>query len=162
MLQTQLDSLKAAEFDFDALGFSEIDLRELGEVALTQTTGTETTDDAHHYTPKISVPQYQIVGEEPDISELYDTSRSRELELMIDEEELPADVAKFLKIAAHRHTVFNYQKIAEYYPHASAKIQKLMERSALVIIDSKDAIQYGFATFQQALTDLIEADDDEG
>ena len=162
VLQTQLDSLKAVEFDFDALGFNEIDLRELGEVALTQSAGTETTDDAHSYTPKISVPQYQIVGDQPDSSELYDTTRSTELQNLIDKEKLPADIAEFLKLAAHRHTVFNYQKIAEYYPHASAKIQKLMERSALVIIDSKDAIQYGFATFQQALTDLIEADDDEG
>jgi len=160
VLQEQLDSLKVADFDFDALGFNEIDLRELGEVSLTSGKPQGGSEDGHSYTPKIAVPQYEIVGDEPQIFELYDTTRSDALQDAVDKAKLPEDIAEFLRIAAYRHTVFNYEKIAEYYPHAPAKIQRLIEASALVIIDSEDAIKQGFATFQQALTDLIEADHD--
>jgi hypothetical protein len=43
-----------------------------------------------------------------------------------------------------RHIVFDYQKIADYYAHASKEIQELMEKSALVIIDFNKAIQNGY------------------
>ena len=50
----------------------------------------------------------------------------------------------FLRLAANRHSVFHYEKIADYYSHASIKMQKLMEKSALVIIDFDKAIEGGF------------------
>jgi hypothetical protein len=50
----------------------------------------------------------------------------------------------FLIEAAKRHTVFNYENIADYYSHASKEMQNLMERSALVIIDFELAIQLGY------------------
>ena len=37
----------------------------------------------------------------------------------------------FLKLAASRHIVFYYGKIADYYAKADRDIQELMERSAL-------------------------------
>jgi hypothetical protein len=43
-----------------------------------------------------------------------------------------------------RHNVFNYEKIADYYSHASPEMQALMERSALVIIDFEKAIELGY------------------
>ena len=33
----------------------------------------------------------------------------------------------FLLAAAHRHTVFNYENIAEYYANASPEMQRLMD-----------------------------------
>ena len=68
----------------------------------------------------------------------------------------------FLIRAANRHIVFNYKKIAEYYPHATPEVQKLMERSALVIIDINDAIHYGYVDFVEELNRLEKADRAEG
>jgi len=49
---------------------------------------------------------------------------------------------KMLYIAATRHIVFNYQKIADYYAHSSKEMQHFIERSALVIIDFNKAFFY--------------------
>ena len=62
----------------------------------------------------------------------------------IEASSLSHDEKMFLLDAARRHTVFNYEKIADYYAHASKEMQHLMERSALVIIDFDKAIQYGY------------------
>jgi hypothetical protein len=66
-----------------------------------------------------------------------------------------------LRFAAERHTVFNFRQIAEYYCHADATLQDLMERSGMVIIDFEKAIEYGFVHLTERLgeiADLEEAD----
>jgi hypothetical protein len=50
----------------------------------------------------------------------------------------------FLVDSARRHTIFNYEKIADYYANASKDMQQMMERSGLVIIDFEKAIEYGY------------------
>ncbi len=47
--------------------------------------------------------------------------------------------------------VFDYEQIAEYYAHAPAEVQELMERSALVIVDFGRAIEDGFVRLNQEL-----------
>jgi hypothetical protein len=54
-------------------------------------------------------------------------------------------------LAAERHTVFDFKKVADYYSHATEEMQDLMERSALVIIDFDKAIENGYVV----LTDQI-------
>ena len=51
---------------------------------------------------------------------------------------------EFLIEAAKRHSVFNYEKIADYYAHSNPEMQQLMEKSALIIIDFEKAIQLGY------------------
>lgn len=58
---------------------------------------------------------------------------------------------RFLIEAAHRHSVFNYHLIANYYAHASKEMQDLMEKSALVIIDYDKSIEYGFTKLQEEI-----------
>ena len=62
----------------------------------------------------------------------------------IDNSNLPIEEKTFLVEAARRHTVFNYEKIADYYAHASKEMQDFMERSALVIIDFNKAYELGY------------------
>ena len=62
----------------------------------------------------------------------------------IDNSNLTYDEKTFLIDSARRHNVFNYEKIADYYSHATPEMQNLMERSALVIIDFEKAIQLGY------------------
>ena len=101
-------------------------------------------DEDFEYSSKIEAPHYNITGENPAVDELYDTEKADELAREVDAANVPKEVKAFLKAAAMRHVVFNFRNIAEYYAHADAKVQRLMEKSALVIIDFEDAIRNGF------------------
>jgi hypothetical protein len=96
------------------------------------------------YSVKIEAPIYEPTGPKPHLLTIYDDSKTRKLCAEIEASDIPHDVKSFLKIAAQRHTVFNYELIAEYYAHAEPEIQKLMENSALVIIDFDKAVENGF------------------
>ena len=63
---------------------------------------------------------------------------------------------KFLKMAAARHIVFNYSKIADYYAHANKEMQELMEQSALVILDIDDAIANGYVNLSAKMKQLVD------
>lgn len=105
------------------------------------------------YTRKIVPPTYELKGEMPSVGELYDTTKADELTAKIKRADIPEDIKDFLCIASTRHIVFNYEKIAEFYAHASAEIQQLFEDNALVIIDFEDAIGGGYI---KLCKDLIE------
>lgn len=96
------------------------------------------------YSKKIETPVYEIKGEKPSEWELTNTDKTMELCAEIEASDILQEVKQFLKIAAQRHTVFEYEKIAEYYAHATPEVQELMENSALVIIDFDKAIEQGF------------------
>jgi hypothetical protein len=96
------------------------------------------------YSTKIEAPVYEPKNKKPHIMELYDKSKTHRLMREIEASSLPYDEKMFLLDAARRHIVFNYEKIADYYAHATPEMQHLMERSALVIIDFERAIQYGY------------------
>lgn len=96
------------------------------------------------YSSKIQAPIYEPKNKQPHILELYDMQKTSRLIREIETSNLPDDEKRFLIEAAKRHTVFNYERIADYYAHASKEMQHLMERSALVIIDFEKAIEYGY------------------
>ncbi len=97
------------------------------------------------YTREIKAPIYEPKGSEPPaVDELTDQSRADALLAEIDSADIPDDVAGFLRVAASRHVVFNYQLIADFYAHADPDLQRLIEASALVIIDFDQAIERGY------------------
>lgn len=96
------------------------------------------------YSSKIEAPVYEPKNVQPHIFELNDKAKTHRLMKEIEASKLPHDEKMFLMDAARRHTIFNYEKIADYYAHATPEMQHLMERSALVIIDFEKAIQYGY------------------
>ena len=114
------------------------------------------------YSSKIEAPQYNITGDNPELDDLYDTEKADALAKEIDEADVPKKVKAFLKVAAMRHVVFNFRNIAEYYAHADAKVQRLMEKSALVIIDLEDAIRNGFVVVSERMATLRGGDESEG
>ena len=101
-------------------------------------------EDDQKYSSKIEAPIYEPKNTKPHIMELCDKSKTHRLIKEIDQSSLSYEEKNFLIDAAKRHSVFNYEKIADYYAHSSIEMQKLMERSALIIIDFEKAIQYGF------------------
>ena len=109
------------------------------------------------YTTKINIPQYQPTGEMPTLLSLYDNKKYKTLISNIDASNVSDDEKDFLRLAATRHIVFDYSKIAEYYCHATAEMQNLMEESALVIIDINDAIRNGFVELDKQITELAKA-----
>lgn len=100
--------------------------------------------DDQKYTSKIETPIYEPKNKKPHILELFDDSKTKRLIKEIKTSNLPEQEKLFLIEAAKRHTVFNYEKIADYYAHSSKEMQTLMEKSALVIIDFEKAIELGF------------------
>ena len=148
VLAAQLAELDEKGWDISELGFTSKEFEDMQR------------NEENPYTKTVNLPQYDIVGDKPVISDLYDDAKVRDLSQEIKTAGLPEDVETFLLIAANRHTVFNYSKIAEYYAYMDPEVQELMEKSALVIIDLDDAMKYGYATFVETITDLRDQEDD--
>lgn len=106
------------------------------------------------YTRKIETPIYEPTGPQPEISSLTSLGKRNELLAAIETADVTDDERSFLRLAAERHTVFDYQAIAEYYAHAEPEMQRLMEHSALVIIDFEKAIEQGFVRMTRKISDL--------
>lgn len=113
------------------------------------------------YTMKTNSPQYEITGECPSLSDMLDKGKSKELIAEIETAEgITDEERQFLKDAAGRHNVFNYRNVAEYYAHANPEMQRLMEKSALVIIDVDNAIANGYATLLGEILDAMEDEEE--
>lgn len=111
-------------------------------------------EEEEKYTNSVSAPQYEPVGETPALSELVDEEKANELLEEIEQSDLDEDEKEFLKKAAYRHLAFNYRSVAEYYAQASPEMQRLMEKSALVIIDYNDAIANGYTKLGKAIEEM--------
>lgn len=136
----------ANEFNIDELvdwGFKHIDLG-LNIDKIQQET----------YTTKIEAPTYSPSEKKPKVSELYNEDKSVELLEKIKKSKVSKLEKEFLLMAASRHLVFDYSKIADYYSHSSKEMQELMEDSALVIIDFEKAIEDGYVKLTKEIAEL--------
>jgi hypothetical protein len=146
LLKLELDALSKAGFDISLTGFDAADFADLsGE-----------SDDS--YTRKVEAPKYEPKGDKPKIEELFDESKTKKIISEIEASKLSDSEKSFLIAAAHRHTVFNFERIAEYYAHSEKPTQELMENSALVIIDFNKAIELGFVALSKGVRDLYTED----
>jgi len=108
----------------------------------------------NQYTHKVDAPTYEPKNEKPPTGELADRRRAEELIAAIDASDVSDLDKDFLKIAAMRHVVFNYEKIADYYANSLPNVQRLMEDSALVIIDFERAIELGYIELRKEISEL--------
>lgn len=145
-----------AEWDFDLLSKELADL-DLGEFDLDWGIVNE---EENPYTTKITIPQYEITTECPEIKSLVDESKTNELIEEIKSKNLENDIEDFLIKATQRHLMFDYAKIAEFYAHQNKEIQELMEKSALVIIDYDDAIANGYVKIKNEIDEIREFTDE--
>jgi len=157
LLANELSDLHADDFDMALLGFDADELSTLLGLDTPTPSGTGEGGESQ-YTNKITAPTYEPKGERPPISDLSDKTKTNELCSEIEKAELPDEVRGFLLTAAQRHTVFNFRNIAEFYCHASADVQHLMERSGLIIIDMDKAIANGFVTMTDELGVMADAE----
>lgn len=115
--------------------------------------GQQGSEGRVEYTRKVEAPIYVPTAPEcPEIGQLYQLGRAEQLLADIEQaQEIPDQVREFLRAAALRHTVFDYRNIAEFYARAPAAVQRLMEDSALVIIDYERAIELGYVRLSKRL-----------
>ena len=148
MLKAELDRLVADGFDIELTGFDAGEIDAFG-------TG-EGTGDA--YTRKIEAPKYEPKGTKPEASELYDEKKTRAIMEKIEAAKIDPALKSFLIAAAHRHTIFDFENIAEFYAHSDPHVQDLMEDSALVIVDFDKAIEKGFVVFSNHIAEMFDKD----
>jgi len=151
----------SGEWDYDALA-NHFDVENLTEWGFTDDELQFYVDeDENNYTQKIESPHYEPQDEKPNLSELYNDAKTKELIEEIDSSPLDKKEKDFLKLAAFRHTVFNYQKIADFYANSSPEAQSLMESSALVIIDFDKAIEKGYVKLSDQVAESFKLDYEE-
>lgn len=141
------DNLGYGEWDWDmvANGWDIQTLNDWGlDIPQFETYDEEIEEEDENYTRKIEAPIYEPTGEKPKIKDLVDQDKVKELIEKIENSKIKKQDKEFLKLAAYRHYVFDYSKIANYYAHSDKDVQELMEDSALIIIDFNKAIESGF------------------
>jgi hypothetical protein len=160
MLRVEFAELADMGFDLELTGFGldEIEALDFGSEGGGASEQREL--DAEKYTTKIQTPIYEMKGEKPAIGDIYSTDKTSSLVERIKSVDMPDDLRGFLMAAATRHTVFNYEKIAEFYAHQEPEIKELMEQSALVIIDYNKAIEEGYIKLTKALMGLAGSEDE--
>ena len=136
LLRIELGELQALGYDSTLTGFSAADIEAI--------LADKDLSGDNPYTNKIIAQTYNPSDKKPDLSELYDSKKRDDLQEVIKAADIPEEDKVILMEAANRHTVFNYQKIADYYAHSGPDVQALMEASALIIIDFNQAIEQGY------------------
>ena len=153
-LKLELEELDDMDYPMDLLGFNDDELSDLFNDSTDNDNegDSEVGDDNDDtYTKKITTPIYEPKNEKPIVTDLFDTEKTSVLIDEIEKSDIPQDEKQFLIESAKRHTVFNYQLIADYYAHSDEKVQDLMEKSALVIIDFKKAIENGYVKLSEEI-----------
>lgn len=158
LLALELQELSDLGFSLDSTGFTSEEV-----AALSMDDIQSATEEP--YTRKIEAPKYEPSDEKPNIEELCSREKVNKFIDYIKTSNLTESEKAFLMIAAERHTVFDFRKIADYYAHANAEMQNLMEMSALVIIDFDKAIENGYVALtknimEQYTKDYADGDED--
>lgn len=151
LLRIELEELEALGVDTDIIGFDSGELE-----ALELADDNPDSGDNDKYTDNVDALIYEPSGQDVDLSSCVDTTVYERIVKEIDESDIPDNEKTFLRLAAARHIVFRYDKVADYYAgKASAETQRLFERSALVIVDIDKAIENGFVRLSGRLKEII-------
>lgn len=147
------DNLGYGDWDWDILG-NEWETKDLDDWGLEIWDNIKETEQDDIYTKNTNIPEYEPKNEKPNENQLYNNQKTKELLDKINKSNATKKEKEFLINAAHRHIVFNYQNIADFYAHSNKEIQELMEDSALIIIDFDKAIKGGYTQMNKELEDL--------
>jgi len=156
LLKDLLQDIDTGEIDIELTGFDSEELEELFTNIYNDILKNEQEEK---YTKKVEIPTYEPKTEvKPQINELFNDEKTKKLLKEIENSNIDKNIKEFLKIATYRHIVFNYENIAEYYSHSDKKIQELMEKSALVIIDFDKAIAEGYTQLSNKINEAYGED----
>jgi hypothetical protein len=114
------------------------------------------------YTKKVSIPLYVPQYRKPYVHEMYNFTKTKKLIDEINKSSVDDEIKQFLIMAAHRHTVIDFSKVADYYAHSSKEVQELIEKQALVIVDFNKAIEYGYVRLNDDIANQYIKDNGNG
>jgi hypothetical protein len=139
-----LDNMHSGIFDQPKLNAWRDDVEEMGFF-------DSLYKSQNKYTKKIDAPIYHPKNKKPELKELINNEKTNQLIKEINNSDIDQSIKNFLIQSSYRHIVFNYAKIADYYAHSEKKVQELMEKSALVIIDFKQALENGYVKLSEEI-----------
>ena len=117
-------------------------------------------EEESKYTRKISLPVYEVRGEQPKISELYNTQKADKFIEEIKKANIDEELRDFLVASCTRLYEFDYGKVAEFYAHQDKDVQQIMEKLALVLIDLNSAVENGYVELNQFIENCFLEDKD--
>ena len=108
------------------------------------------------YAQGVNHPIYEIKGDKPTIAECINLDEVKAKIAAIDVAEIPEETKEMLRAAAYRLADINFKNMAEFYAHADAETQRLMEEQCLVIVDFEKAIENGWVKMDAKFRKLYE------
>ena len=101
----------------------------------------------------IELPFYTPSEDLPNVNDLADVSKTKELNSQIDLLKIDDELKEILKIRASFFTDFDFQKIADYYAQQTQDVKNLFEQLGMVILAPKEALKRGFINLKNEITD---------
>ena len=152
-LKIELSDLLGDNFDLKLTGFSDSELDKILKLAMTS------EEENQLYTTKIEVPIYKPSESCPSLNECFDNKKTLQLIKIVTDSSLPVDIKQFLLLACHRFTIFNFDKIADFYAHQkNIEVKDIFEQLALIIPDYDRAIELGFVKLSKKLHKQAESE----
>lgn len=102
----------------------------------------------------IEIPFYTPSTIIPDVNELANLDKTKNLIDKINSLEVDNELKEVLKVRASFFTDFNFQKIADYYSSQDEKIQEVFKDLGLVILAPKEALERGFIELSDSIFEL--------
>jgi ParB-like chromosome segregation protein Spo0J len=144
------DNTSGGEWDFEMLA-NEWDVEQLEEwgldVPITKDLNEQDLFD-------IEIPFYTPSEIVPDINELANLDKTKNLIDKINLLEVDNELKEVLKARASFFTDFNFQKIADFYSSQDEKIQEVFKDLGMVILAPKEAVERGFVELSESVFEL--------
>lgn len=102
----------------------------------------------------IEIPFYTPSEIQPEIFELANLDKTKDLIKKIDLLKVDESLKEILKIRASFFTDFNFQKIADYFYKENKEVQDVFKDLGLVILAPKEALERGFIELSENVFEL--------
>jgi hypothetical protein len=102
----------------------------------------------------IEIPFYIPSEIQPEIFELANLDKTKDLIKKIDLLKIDESLKEILKIRASFFTDFNFQKIADYFYKENKEVQDVFKDLGLVILAPKEALERGFIELSENVFEL--------
>ena len=144
------DNVSFGDHDFEMLA-NEWDVEQLEEWGLDVPKNKELNEEDLF---DINLPFYTPSEIQPEINELANLDKTKQLIEKIDLLEVDNKLKEILKIRASFFTDFNFQKIADYFHKENEKVQEVFKDLGLVILAPKEALERGFIELSENVFEL--------
>ena len=141
------DNVESGEWDNDMLS-ADWDLSKLADWGV----NIGSSKEENPYALGVNHPIYEIKGEKPTIAQCINLDEVKAKIAAIDVAEIPEETKEMLRAAAYRLADINFKNMAEFYAHADAETQRLMEEQCLV----EKAIENGWVKMDAKFQKLYE------